>query len=187
MSEPLERAQELFAKFEAELRAELPAGADIFDAHTHLGTDIDGMVGRPDELTAIFDRFGISRCFMFCLDEPDRHPGFRAGNDRTLEFAREFKKIQPAPKRTILLIAVTGEEQGLIGSAYYATFPLRGLRGSQPIAQRSQLFPRHPGQQRVGQHPQMVRQPAPPPGQREPDQAERERREPPFGTGQVGI
>jgi hypothetical protein len=24
---------------------------------------------------------------MFCLDEPDRHPGFRAGNDRTLEFA----------------------------------------------------------------------------------------------------
>jgi hypothetical protein len=25
---------------------------------------------------------------MFCLDEPDRHPAFRAGNDRTLEFAR---------------------------------------------------------------------------------------------------
>src|SRR5437764_6950362 len=24
---------------------------------------------------------------MFCLDEPDRHPGFRAGNDRTLAFA----------------------------------------------------------------------------------------------------
>jgi hypothetical protein len=24
---------------------------------------------------------------MFCLDEPDRHPGFGAGNDRTLEFA----------------------------------------------------------------------------------------------------
>jgi hypothetical protein len=24
---------------------------------------------------------------VFCLDEPDRHPGFRAGNDRTLAFA----------------------------------------------------------------------------------------------------
>src|SRR5947207_7623295 len=24
---------------------------------------------------------------MFCLDEPDRHPSFRAGNDRTLAFA----------------------------------------------------------------------------------------------------
>ena len=89
MSEPLDRARELFAEFEAELRSELPAGEDIFDAHTHLGTDIDGMVGRREELEGIFDRFGISRGFVFCLDEPDRHPGFRAGNDRTLEFASE--------------------------------------------------------------------------------------------------
>jgi uncharacterized protein len=87
VSGPLERAEELFAGFEAELRAELPAGADIFDAHTHLGDDIDGMAGRFDELEAIMDRYGISRCNVFCLDEPDRHPGFRAGNDRTLEFA----------------------------------------------------------------------------------------------------
>jgi len=87
MSEPLERAQELFAGFEAALRAELPPGADIFDAHTHLGDDIDGMVGRYDDLEAVMERYGISRCNVFCLDEPDRHPGFRAGNDRTLEFA----------------------------------------------------------------------------------------------------
>lgn len=85
--EPLERARELFAAFEAELRAEMPAGVDVFDAHVHLGTDIDGMVGRYDQLEEILDRWGMSRCFMFCLDEPDRHPGFRAGNDRTLAFA----------------------------------------------------------------------------------------------------
>ena len=87
MSEPLERAQQLFAEFEAELRSELPDRADIFDAHTHLGTDIDGMIGRPEELTALCDRYGVSRCNVFCLDEPDRHPAFRAGNDRTLAFA----------------------------------------------------------------------------------------------------
>jgi uncharacterized protein len=85
--EPLERARELFAAFEAQLRAEMPAGADVFDAHTHLGNDIDGMVGRYEELEALLDRYGISRCFVFCLDEPDRHPAFRAGNDRTLAFA----------------------------------------------------------------------------------------------------
>jgi predicted TIM-barrel fold metal-dependent hydrolase len=85
--EPLERARELFAAFEAQLRAEVPAGADVFDAHTHLGNDIDGMVGRYEELEALLDRYGISRCFVFCLDEPDRHPAFRAGNDRTLAFA----------------------------------------------------------------------------------------------------
>src|SRR5438874_5857701 len=85
--EPLERARELFSEFEAQLRTEMPAGADVFDAHTHLGTDIDGMVGRYEELEAMLDRYGISRCNVFCLDEPDRHPGFRAGNDRTLAFA----------------------------------------------------------------------------------------------------
>jgi predicted TIM-barrel fold metal-dependent hydrolase len=89
MSEPFERAQELFAAFEAQLREELPAGAEIFDAHTHLGNDIDGMSGHPDELLAMMDRYGVSRANMFCLDEPDRHPGFRAGNDRTLAFAEQ--------------------------------------------------------------------------------------------------
>ena len=85
--EPLERARELFSAFERQLRAEMPAGVDVFDAHTHLGTDIDGMIGRYEELESIMDRHGISRCNVFCLDEPDRHPGFRAGNDRTLAFA----------------------------------------------------------------------------------------------------
>jgi predicted TIM-barrel fold metal-dependent hydrolase len=87
VTELLERAQELFDGFEADLRKELPAGAEIFDAHTHLGTDIDSMVGRYDELEELMDRYGISRANVFCLDEPDREPGFRAPNDRTLAFA----------------------------------------------------------------------------------------------------
>ena len=85
--EPLERARELFVAFEEQLDAELPAGAEIFDVHTHLGNDIDGMTGRYEELEEILDRWRMSGCFMFCLDEPDRHPGFRSGNDRTLAFA----------------------------------------------------------------------------------------------------
>ena len=71
--------------YEEELRSELPENAEIFDAHVHLGNDIDGFSGIYEELERIFDRFGISRGFMFCMDEPDRHPGFRAPNDRTLE------------------------------------------------------------------------------------------------------
>ena len=75
------------AQWDEELRRELPEGAEIFDAHTHLGTDIDGMVGNYDDLERGMAKYGISRCFVFCLDEPDRHPAFRAGNDRTLAFA----------------------------------------------------------------------------------------------------
>jgi predicted TIM-barrel fold metal-dependent hydrolase len=85
--EALERAGQVAATWDARVRADLPANLDIFDAHTHLGTDIDGMVGRYEELLDAMDRYGISRVFVFCLDEPDRHPGFQAGNDRTLEFA----------------------------------------------------------------------------------------------------
>jgi uncharacterized protein len=87
VEEALQRAQDLMRRWDAELRDELPDGADIFDAHTHLGTDIDGMVGIYDDLERGMEKYGISRAFVFCLDEPDRHPGFRAGNDRTLAYA----------------------------------------------------------------------------------------------------
>src|SRR3954471_21045452 len=81
------RALELVEQWHRELRALLPADADIFDAHLHLGHDIDGMVGDYDQLVELMDSYGISRAFMFCLDEPDRHPSFTAANDRTLAFA----------------------------------------------------------------------------------------------------
>src|SRR4051794_22375306 len=45
------------------------------------------MVGQYDELIAMLDRHGFSRANVFCLDEHDRVPAFRAGNDRTLAFA----------------------------------------------------------------------------------------------------
>src|ERR671923_419550 len=83
----LERATALIAGYDGELRRDLPAGAEIFDAHVHLGHDIDGFSGAYEDLERINNRYGISRCFMFCMDEPDRHPAFRAANDRTLDFA----------------------------------------------------------------------------------------------------
>jgi len=85
--EALDRARKVLARWDEELRGELPEGAKVFDAHVHLGEDVDGMVGRYDDLVEVMDRYGMSRCFMFCLDEPDRHPSFRAANDRTLAFA----------------------------------------------------------------------------------------------------
>ena len=87
MTDSIARASELVAGYDAELPRILPEGAEIFDAHLHLGRDIDGMVGDYDELEALMRCYGISGAFMFCLDEPDRHPSFRAANDRTLAFA----------------------------------------------------------------------------------------------------
>jgi len=41
-----------------------------------------------------------------------------------MEMARAATKIQPKPKRSMVFLAVTGEEQGLLGSAYYADNPV---------------------------------------------------------------
>ena len=83
------RRSELVDRYDEELpRRAARQDAEIFDAHVHLGHDIDGMVGDYDELERIETGTAISRAFMFCLDEPDRHPAFQAANDRTLEFAR---------------------------------------------------------------------------------------------------
>jgi hypothetical protein len=87
VEDELQRAQRLVEAWNEELRRELPDGAEIFDAHVHLGHDIDGMVGIYEDLISGMDRYSVVRAFMFCLDEPDRHPGFRAGNDRTLAAA----------------------------------------------------------------------------------------------------
>ena len=91
MDDVLARAQELLRSYDEQLREELPEGAEIFDAHVHLGDDIDGFRGVYEDLERINERYGISRCFMFCMDEPDRHPAFRAPNDRTLAHAERSR------------------------------------------------------------------------------------------------
>jgi Zn-dependent M28 family amino/carboxypeptidase len=45
-----------------------------------------------------------------------------------LEIARAYSKLTPAPKRSILFLSVTAEEQGLLGSEYYAENPLYPLK-----------------------------------------------------------
>ncbi|NLH73836.1 MAG: M20/M25/M40 family metallo-hydrolase [Verrucomicrobia bacterium] len=41
-----------------------------------------------------------------------------------IELAREFAALKPRPKRSLLFMATTGEEQGLLGAKYYAEHPL---------------------------------------------------------------
>jgi uncharacterized protein len=87
MEEALERARSLVERYEEEARRLVPAGATLFDAHVHVGRDIDGMVAPYEDLAAFLERWDVERAFAFCLDEPDREPAFRAANDRTLQAA----------------------------------------------------------------------------------------------------
>jgi Zn-dependent M28 family amino/carboxypeptidase len=76
--------------------------------------------------TAHWDHFG--RCAP--VDGDDICNGAldnATGVATILDIARKMKTIQPAPKRTILFLSVTAEEQGLLGSEYYGNYPLYPL------------------------------------------------------------
>ncbi len=53
-----------------------------------------------------------------------------SGTAGLLEIARAYTKLNPAPKRSILFLSVTSEEQGLLGSKYYAENPLYPLKNT---------------------------------------------------------
>src|SRR5262249_766295 len=81
---------------------------------------------RPDEYilyTAHWDHLGISQpdekgdsIYNGALDNA-------SGTAALLEIARAFKNQTEKPERSIIFLSVTAEEQGLLGSAYYAEHP----------------------------------------------------------------
>ncbi|UTA69687.1 M28 family metallopeptidase [Emticicia sp. 21SJ11W-3] len=82
---------------------------------------------RPNEYiiySAHWDHFGIGKpdakgdsIYNGALDNA-------SGTAAVLEIARAFKSLKNKPERSIVFLFVTGEEQGLLGSAYYAQHPV---------------------------------------------------------------
>lgn len=81
---------------------------------------------RPDEYifyTAHWDHFGINSSFSgdsILNGAVDNATGVAA----LLEIAKAFTKLPEKQERSILFLSVTGEEQGLLGSEYYAQNPI---------------------------------------------------------------
>lgn len=80
---------------------------------------------RPDEyvvLTAHWDHLG--RALAFSGDAIFNGAVDNAtGTAGLLELARAFGEVSPAPERSVLFVAFTGEEYGLLGSEYFAEHP----------------------------------------------------------------
>jgi Zn-dependent M28 family amino/carboxypeptidase len=76
--------------------------------------------------TAHWDHFGIGpevngdKIYHGAVDNA-------SGSAALLEIARAYKQLSRPPSRTILFLSVTGEEQGLLGSQFYAEHPLYPL------------------------------------------------------------
>jgi len=52
------------------------------------------------------------------------------GTAGLIELARAYTALEEKPKRSVLFLSVTAEEQGLLGSAYYAANPLVPLKNT---------------------------------------------------------
>jgi Zn-dependent M28 family amino/carboxypeptidase len=50
-----------------------------------------------------------------------------SGTSELLEIAKAYTKLKTPPERSVLFLAVTAEEKGLVGTRYYATHPLYPL------------------------------------------------------------
>ncbi len=83
----------------------------------------------PDEAfiyMAHWDHFGIGEE----IDGDNVYNGAHdnaSGTAALLELAQAFASMAIKPKRSIIFVATTGEEQGLLGSEYYAQHPLFAL------------------------------------------------------------
>lgn len=75
--------------FLEEAKRLLPAGAEVLDAHTHLGLDEDGRSLTPEQLLAQLDAAGARRACVFPLHDPERRPAYTVPNDRVLAWAAE--------------------------------------------------------------------------------------------------
>jgi len=81
---------------------------------------------RPDEVIIYaghWDHLGIGEA----VDGDSIYNGAvdnATGIAAIIEIAKAFKNAEVPPERTILFIGLTAEEQGLLGSEYYATHPI---------------------------------------------------------------
>jgi hypothetical protein len=112
---------------------ELPLRATLRTVSTHerlVSPNVAGLLrgsdpGLRDEVvvyTAHLDHLGIGEpvggdsIYNGALDNA-------SGTAALLEIARAFTTQREAPRRSVLFIAVTGEEEGLLGSDYFAEYP----------------------------------------------------------------
>lgn len=82
---------------------------------------------RPDEViiyTSHWDHLGIGKADETADSIYNGAFDNASGTAGLIELARAFKSMKVQPERSIIILAVTAEEQGLWGSAYYAQNPV---------------------------------------------------------------
>lgn len=125
------------AKDEVPAAFDMGVSADLSYSTTHedvSSPNVIGLLEGSDPVlkneylvyTAHSDHLGISKS----VEKDKINNGAMdnaTGTSVLMETARMFSQLPVAPKRSILFVAVTGEEKGLLGADYFARHPTRPL------------------------------------------------------------
>ncbi|MGH3715684.1 MAG: amidohydrolase family protein [Micromonosporaceae bacterium] len=104
----------------------------VWDAHAHIGKDVDGHALSLDELLTELDRYHIRGAVIFPFDDPDAGEDFRVPNDRI------WTAYRKAPDRLIPFLRLNPNGPW---EAEYERCRARGQRGIKlhPRAQQFEL------------------------------------------------
>lgn len=63
------------------VRSKVPPGLEIFDAHAHIGADVDTRVMTADGMRDRMNAAGVGRAIVFALNDPNARDDFSGPND----------------------------------------------------------------------------------------------------------
>jgi len=69
------------APFWSWVRKKIPAGVEVFDAHAHIGVDIDGRTMTAEGMRERMEAAGVKKSIVFPLNDPNARDDYSGPND----------------------------------------------------------------------------------------------------------
>jgi uncharacterized protein len=72
------------------VKEKIPAGVEVFDAHAHIGVDVDGRTVTADEMRALMDAADVRRSIVFPLNDPNARDDYSGPNEVVWNAYQEY-------------------------------------------------------------------------------------------------
>jgi predicted TIM-barrel fold metal-dependent hydrolase len=63
------------------VKEKVPAGVEVFDAHAHIGADVDGRAMTAEQMRELMDAADVKRSIVFPLNDPNARDDYSGPND----------------------------------------------------------------------------------------------------------
>ncbi|MGB3681541.1 MAG: amidohydrolase family protein [Rubrobacteraceae bacterium] len=75
------------------VQKKIPEGTEVFDAHAHIGADVDGRTMTADGMRARMEAAGVSKSIVFPLNDPNARDDFSGPNDVLWEAYEQYPDL----------------------------------------------------------------------------------------------